>query len=75
MFSTITGCFIRSPSFCATMRAITSLPPDAAVGTMMRIGLLGAGQFCADTGAASSALAATAIAVRKTCFMVISFDA
>ena len=41
LLSTITGRFRRSFSFCATMRAIASLPPAGAVGTTIRIGFRG----------------------------------
>jgi hypothetical protein len=39
--STITCCPNRSLNFCATMRPITSEPPPAGNGTMMRAVLAG----------------------------------
>src|SRR5258706_6835353 len=41
LFSTMTGCFSRSPSCWPTMRARRSAPPPGAYGTMILIGLLG----------------------------------
>jgi len=41
LFSTTTGCFSRSASFCPTMRATLSVPLPAAKDTTSVIGRLG----------------------------------
>src|SRR6185295_18650771 len=50
------GCFHTAPSCSARRRAVTSAPPPATNGTIMRTGLVGNG--CADTLTAQAIRAA-----------------
>src|SRR6186713_824763 len=59
-----------SDNFAATKRAITSVGPPGAKGTIMRTDLVG---YCGSAALAAPnvALAATATTMRTTCFLFV----
>src|SRR5262249_35953942 len=65
--STTTGLPQRSPSFCATSRAMMSTPPPGANPTSMRTGFAG---YCAPAPSGASA-AATAVSAAMRIFIAL----